>query len=64
MDLKLDGRHARVTGSSSGIGEAIAKMLAAESAVVAVHGRKLDGISRVGEEIRSSGGTDWPTRAT
>ena len=39
MDLKLKGRRALVTGSSSGIGEATARMLAQEGAAVVVHGR-------------------------
>lgn len=39
MDLQLDGKKALVTGSSKGIGEAIAKKLAAEKAIVIVHGR-------------------------
>ncbi len=30
MELKLQGKRALVTGSSSGIGEAIAKILASE----------------------------------
>lgn len=32
MDLQLHGEQALITGSSSGIGEAIAKTLAAEGA--------------------------------
>lgn len=39
MDLKLAGKRALVTGSSSGIGEAIAKRLSCEGAMVVVHGR-------------------------
>jgi 3-oxoacyl-[acyl-carrier protein] reductase len=39
MDLKLTGKRALVTGSSSGIGEGIVRMMAAEGARVVVHGR-------------------------
>ncbi len=39
MDLQLNGKRALVTGSSSGIGEGIAKALAREGVVVVVHGR-------------------------
>ncbi len=34
MDIKLKGKRALVTGSSSGLGEAMAKMLANEGAMV------------------------------
>ena len=39
MDLQLSGKTVLVTGSSKGIGEAIARTLAGESATVVVHGR-------------------------
>ncbi|GLY50361.1 SDR family NAD(P)-dependent oxidoreductase [Lentzea sp. NBRC 102530] len=39
MELHLEGKTALVTGSSSGLGEEIARLLAAEGANVVVHGR-------------------------
>jgi 3-oxoacyl-[acyl-carrier protein] reductase len=56
MDLQLIGKRAVVTGSSSGIGEAIAKMLAAEGASVVVHGRREAEANRVAAEIAAAGG--------
>ncbi len=56
MDLQLRGKRAVVTGSSSGIGEAIAKSLAAEGATVVVHGRRPAEAQRVAGEITASGG--------
>jgi NAD(P)-dependent dehydrogenase (short-subunit alcohol dehydrogenase family) len=56
MDLQLGGKRAVVTGSSSGIGEAIAKALAAEGASVVVHGRREAEAKRVAAEIRAAGG--------
>lgn len=57
MDLKLQGKCALVTGSTSGIGEAIAKTLAAEGAKVIVQGRREAEAKRVAEEITQAGGT-------
>ncbi len=56
MDLGLNGRRALVTGSSVGIGEAIARALAAEGATVAVHGREKARADRVAGEIAAAGG--------
>lgn len=56
MDLQLNGKRALVTGSSSGIGEGIAKALACEGATVIVHGRREAEANRIAEEIRSAGG--------
>ena len=50
MNLELDGKKALVTGSTAGIGFAIAKALAAEGARVIVNGRT---DARVNEAIRS-----------
>jgi NAD(P)-dependent dehydrogenase (short-subunit alcohol dehydrogenase family) len=49
MNLELDGKKALVTGSTAGIGFAIAKALAAEGARVIVNGRT---DARVNEAIR------------
>lgn len=52
------GKVALVTGSSSGIGAAIAKELAAQGATVAIHYRgNQDGADQVANQIREAGGT-------
>lgn len=56
MDLQLQGKHARITGSSSGIGEGIAHTLAKEGVVVVVHGREQQKAHLVAETIRTQGG--------
>ena len=55
MDLDLSGRRALVTGSSSGIGEAIARMLVQEGARVVVHGRNRERAEAVAAEIGAAG---------
>lgn len=56
MDLQLTGKRALVTGSSIGIGEEIARALAAEGAMVAVHGRDRGRAERIAAEIMATGG--------
>lgn len=55
MDLEIVGKRALVTGSSAGLGSAIARLLAAEGASVVVHGRDVSRASRVASEIGASG---------
>src|SRR5215469_16632849 len=57
MDLRLAGKRALVTGSSSGIGEAIVQLLAAEGVAVVVHGRNVSRANAVAEAIRAGGGS-------
>lgn len=57
MDLQLSGKRALVTGSTSGIGEQIAKSLALEGAKVVVHGRRKAEADRVVKEIVGAKGT-------
>jgi 3-oxoacyl-[acyl-carrier protein] reductase len=56
MDLQLIGKTALVTGSSKGIGEAIARYLAAEGATVVVHGRDRAQTNQVAGSIIDNGG--------
>src|SRR5947209_5386909 len=57
MDLKLRGKRALVTGSSSGIGTGIAALLADEGVSVVVHGRNAERLARVAADIDAAGGS-------
>ncbi|EOD63625.1 SDR family NAD(P)-dependent oxidoreductase [Amycolatopsis vancoresmycina] len=57
MDLEIAGKRALVTGSSAGLGEAIARLLAAEGAAVVVHGRNAARAEKVAASIGAAGVT-------
>ncbi|KTC75452.1 short-chain dehydrogenase/reductase [Legionella birminghamensis] len=53
MDFQMDGKVALVTGSTGGIGLAIAEVLAAEGASVIINGRSLQRVHQAMDHIRS-----------
>jgi NADP-dependent 3-hydroxy acid dehydrogenase YdfG len=57
MANALDGTVALVTGASSGIGEATARVLASHGAKVAVAARRLERLERLASEIGGAGHT-------
>ncbi|KTS17255.1 3-oxoacyl-ACP reductase [Pantoea dispersa] len=56
MDLKLDGKIALITGSTKGIGEAVARGLAVEGTRVIIHGRDPAKAENIASDIINQGG--------
>ena len=57
MDLKLRGKKAIITGSTKGIGKAIALSLASEGCQVVVTGRDKEQLETTVQEIKKASGT-------
>ncbi len=58
MDLQLKGKRALVTGSTAGIGAAIAKALAREGARVIVNGRSAADVEKAVATLKAESGGD------
>jgi 3-oxoacyl-[acyl-carrier protein] reductase len=57
MDLQLGNKTALVTGSTAGIGNAIATSLAREGAAVIVNGRSAKAVAAAVDEMKTAGAT-------
>ena len=55
MDLKLSGKKALVSGSTAGIGLAIARSLAREGASVIINGRTAERVQRAVDAVKKAG---------
>ncbi len=55
MDCRMDGRVALITGSSRGLGRAMALEFAASGAHVCIVGRRADVLERTREEVEAAG---------
>ena len=55
----LAGRGAVITGGGRGIGEGVARRLAADGAAVVVSARSKDQVEKVAEELREAGHSAW-----
>jgi NADP-dependent 3-hydroxy acid dehydrogenase YdfG len=55
MTVGIEGKVVVITGASSGLGEATARLLAAEGASVVLGARRMDRLQSLAEELRAKG---------
>ena len=56
MSTNIEGKVVVITGASSGLGEATARMLAAQGAAVVLGARRVDRIEALAAEVQAAGG--------
>ncbi len=56
MNSNINGKVVIITGASSGIGLATAKLLAAQGAIVSLAARRIDKLEQLAKEITAAGG--------
>lgn len=61
MDLNLKGRTALITGGSRGLGEGIARTLAAEGCNLSLSATDADRLNQVADELRAAHGVKVTT---
>ena len=64
MSNNIEGKVVVITGASSGLGEATARLLSAEGATVVLGARRVDRIQAVADELTGSGGKALAIRQT
>lgn len=54
MELGLKGKNVLITGSTNGLGKAIAQLMAQEGANVVINGRNKEKANKLAEDIRNT----------
>jgi NADP-dependent 3-hydroxy acid dehydrogenase YdfG len=60
MSNNIAGKVVVITGASSGLGEATARLLSAQGAIVALGARRVERIRSLAEELTAAGARRWP----